>query len=619
MKRLAWACSERWLRCVGAALACVLLLAAPARADDGAMTLTEGEFVLGDASAPPGDDAAWQRVALPDLWDDSRPGTLGYAWYRFRFSLPRQPDTPQAVFSTRMRTVAAIFVNGTQVGQTGLFGKPDELGASAQLFQIQPGLLKTGSNVLHVRLWVEPDHAGRLAKLQVGEWVALRQALDRERFKYDTTGEITFALALGMGAFGLSVWWRRRDQTMLGYFSLTALALACQIPVDSDWWPALSRHHVLAWQVMSTLRVAKFTFLVLYSLRFAGWCNPRVERLIGLAMVANLALLDLLVFEFDGVVDPAILYTVNYGTFALPGTAALVLILLSLRRAPLAETVPLLLAHVVSVAGSMAANINESTELLGGVQYLRLHMLPLLLVMGWIVSRRFGASLDAAERLNRELAGRIEAKRVELEANYRRVADLEAQQAVAVERARLMSDMHDGIGGQLISALGLVEAGAASHEQVAAALRECIDDLRLAIDSLEPADDDLLPVLGNLRYRLEPRLKARGIALEWQVGDLPRLECLTPGNVLQVLRILQEAFTNVLKHTHASVVHVATSTQAGGITIDVRDDGQGFDEHACAQGRGLANMRRRARTVGGDLTLTSSPAGTTLSLLLPTG
>ena len=70
-----------------------------------------------------------------------------------------------------------------------------------------------------------------------------------------------------------------------------------------------------------------------------------------------------------------------------------------------------------------------------------------------------------------------------------------------------MSDMHDGIGGQLIKTLSLVENGKAASHEVAAALQYCIDDLPLAIDSLEPTDDDLLPVLGNLRFRFEARLK----------------------------------------------------------------------------------------------------------------
>jgi len=51
------------------------------------------------------------------------------------------------------------------------------------------------------------------------------------------------------------------------------------------------------------------------------------------------------------------------------------------------------------------------------------------------------------------------------------------------------------LGAQLISTLTLVEHGQASNAQVAVALRECIDDLRLAIDSLEPAEGDLAPVL----------------------------------------------------------------------------------------------------------------------------
>ena len=152
------------------------------------------------------------------------------------------------------------------------------------------------------------------------------------------------------------------------------------------------------------------------------------------------------------------------------------------------------------------------------------------------------------------------------------------------------------------------------------ALRDCIDDLRLAIDSLEPTDDDLLPVLGNLRYRIEGRLKQQGIALEWKVEEVPKLACLTPQNVLHILRILQEAFTNIVKHAGANRIQVETGVQParGRMFIRVRDNGCGFS-HPRAEGRGLANMLRRARTIGGDLHVLPTDQGTTLELLLPVG
>jgi signal transduction histidine kinase len=231
--------------------------------------------------------------------------------------------------------------------------------------------------------------------------------------------------------------------------------------------------------------------------------------------------------------------------------------------------------------------------------------------------RRVAQALAETQRLNAELEERVRQKQHELERSFDALQRLSREAAVVEERRRIMADMHDGIGGHLISTLSLVEGGGATKEQVAEALRECIDDLRLAIDSLEPADDDLLPLLGNLRYRLEPRLKARGIELLWQVCDVPRLACLTPQNVLHVLRIMQEAFTNVLKHANAKVVRVATSTDARGVLINVTDDGTGFHEANVASGRGLASMRERARAVGGQVVLTTSPSGTTLSLLLP--
>ena len=171
--------------------------------------------------------------------------------------------------------------------------------------------------------------------------------------------------------------------------------------------------------------------------------------------------------------------------------------------------------------------------------------------------------------------------------------------------------------GSSISTLSLVEHGELSSKEVAAALRECVEDLRLTIDSLEPTDNDLLTVLGNLRYRLDARLKAAGINLDWQVKDVPQLACLTPQNVLHILRILQEAFTNVLKHASANTVSVETGVDEPGAHayIRVRDNGKGF--HGDHAGHGLANMRQRAKTIGGQLDIEQSPAGTTLELLLP--
>lgn len=231
--------------------------------------------------------------------------------------------------------------------------------------------------------------------------------------------------------------------------------------------------------------------------------------------------------------------------------------------------------------------------------------------------RRVAQALAESQRLNAELEERVRLKQAELEQQFALLQRLSREAAVAQERRRIMADMHDGIGGQLISTLGLVEGGDASPEQVAAALRECIDDLRLAIDSLEPIDQDLLPLLGNLRYRLEPRLKAQGVALDWRVSDVPRLACLTPQNVLHVLRILQEAFTNVLKHAQATVVRVSTSCDEHGVSIEVVDDGRGLAAGVRVPGRGIESMRRRAVAVGGSLSLSSSAQGTTLSLLLP--
>ena len=232
--------------------------------------------------------------------------------------------------------------------------------------------------------------------------------------------------------------------------------------------------------------------------------------------------------------------------------------------------------------------------------------------------RRIAKALAETQRMNAELEERVQQKQRQLERNFEQLEQLSRDAAVVEERQRIMTDMHDGIGAQLISALSLAESDDAPPREIAAILRECIDDLRVTIDSLESHENELLPALGNFRYRIDRRLRTVGVELDWRVNDLPQLTYLTPRNLLHVLRILQEAFANVLKHSRASRVRVETGLMRDQpkIFIRIEDNGTGFAASEI-QGRGLGNMARRASSVGGQLCVSSNDDGTTVELLLP--
>jgi signal transduction histidine kinase len=196
---------------------------------------------------------------------------------------------------------------------------------------------------------------------------------------------------------------------------------------------------------------------------------------------------------------------------------------------------------------------------------------------------------------------------------------VERERAVAAERDRIMRELHDGLGANLVGALALVEDGA-SQEEVAEVLRDAIDEMRLVIDSLEPAADDLPTLLGMMRSRLEPRLVRQGLRFEWAVSDL-RPSAMPADGLLHVLRILQEAVTNVRKHAGARVVTVSTGERRSadgrdGIWIAVADDGVGISPGA-SPGRGQANMRYRAAQLGGAIEVRSASPGTVVELWIP--
>jgi len=589
-----------------------LVLPGHAWPQDRLQSLDRAEIVLSDAAEPPADPAAWQPQALPDYWPTTRPGVSGVAWYRLRFELPARPEGPQAVMARRLGGDGAIYVNGKLVGQNTDSDRPGPAGPVLHVFGAE--LTRGGTNELLIRLRVGADERGWLAGIRIGDKPAVAQAFEKERFLHTTLTQMAAAFSLTISIGTLLIWWWRRREEVFGYFgvaAMTAVLVIADVLGYLDFAPEPFTSQIIWFSMLAIGTPALF----IYCLRFAGWRWPRIERAVYL-LGAAIYLIDQAPMLFG---HPLLgigrsLFGVKLWElmFALP----FVLMLYVWVHRPGIESALLTLGHLYSTLAHVSVML-FGVGRDGGINIMQTHLIPLYLVMGWIITRRFAQSLADAGQLNDELEQRVEAKRAELARQAEQVLALTRQQALADERRRMMSDMHDGIGGQLISTLSVVEHGSASREQIAGALRDCIDDLRLAVDSLEPTDAELLPLLGNLRYRIEARLKASGIALDWQVGDVPKLACLTPQNALHILRILQEAFANVLKHANARCIRVATAVDAGRVSISVSDDGKGFDGSASARGYGLTNMRGRARTVGGDLRIEPTAFGTTLSLVLP--
>jgi signal transduction histidine kinase len=200
------------------------------------------------------------------------------------------------------------------------------------------------------------------------------------------------------------------------------------------------------------------------------------------------------------------------------------------------------------------------------------------------------------------------------------------------ERKRLARELHDRVIQDLVNLNYLLEAGpadAASKATVDAVrerLRRVVDSLRQVSTELRPAAlDDLSLGLAVRGYLEEARDKyALRISLRLPAGSHDRLEALPEEVRVSLFRVLQEAVQNVHRHARASRVEVDLALQGEAVTLEVRDDGRGFQCPAELGGLvrqrhfGLAGAQERMGLVGGRLELVSEVGrGTTLRATAP--
>jgi signal transduction histidine kinase len=234
------------------------------------------------------------------------------------------------------------------------------------------------------------------------------------------------------------------------------------------------------------------------------------------------------------------------------------------------------------------------------------------------------AQLDALATLARQIVSELE-----LRTAYRELAALRAREREfdqrllkeRIEEARLLaSELHDGVGQELVGISILLSAAlnearkgrselAEPLEEVSLLLSRAIDLARRAAQEHGGFAVEAAGLAGALEQFVRRASRPDGPRIELSTAAIPA-ECLDDGTAYHVLRIAQEAITNARRHSRGSLIQVRCGHAAGRVRITVSDDGVGLPADPSRQtGIGHAVMAYRAKAIGADLSLANAPAG----------
>jgi signal transduction histidine kinase len=564
-----------------------------------------------------------QNLQLPYHWDRFNKGQRGEAVFDLPFDLPESPVDPWGLYLPRLGNAYEIWLNGTLLQRQGdlLNYNGADYARVPRYVALSPALLRS-SNLIRVHIRADVGRRGGLSALVVGPQEAVYAAYLRNYHWRGTSSLVVMAFSLVVGLMALSLWvtqtapdhaGRTRRDPLYLFAGLAELfwtlavsdALIENPPVPWPWWGALQVVALGAWGVN----------MALFCVEVAGWGRRPAalwfRRWLGLLMAASVGMAawalgggePLALTLWYAVLGATLL---SFGVFFLWQ---------ALRQASTAHRVVAVALLINVLFGLRDLYVFRINPTYAANTLLRYSSVLFGLALGYIVIARFRTASAQARDLLATLAARVSQKEVELAESYRILEILAREQERTAERTRILRDMHDGVGSHISSAIRQLQSGRVSQQELLQTLRDTLDQLKLSIDTMNLPPGDVTALLANLRYRLEPRLAASDIELQWGVDLLEPVRRLDAQAMRQLQFMVFEALSNVLQHAHASVLRIEATMTPQGTRLRLVDNGCGFDATAPLR-KGLQSMRERAQAIGATLSLHSTPGQTVVEILI---
>jgi PAS domain S-box-containing protein len=226
-----------------------------------------------------------------------------------------------------------------------------------------------------------------------------------------------------------------------------------------------------------------------------------------------------------------------------------------------------------------------------------------------------------------ELERMVDLRTVELSRLSSRLMTLQDE-----ERRRIAREIHDGLGQELAAAKMILDGilskdSSPSMRRAATDSSDLVDraikQVRTISHLLHPPLLDEVGLVSALRWYLEGLSERSGIEIRLEV-DPPDLGRLKAELETAIFRIIQEALTNMFRHSGARNGCVSLSEKLGQVVVTVRDDGKGIEEQVVqfrpeSVGVGIGGMKQRVTELGGRLRLANANPGTIVEVVIPSG
>ncbi|MEG1767876.1 MAG: ATP-binding protein, partial [Comamonas sp.] len=473
--------------------------------------------------------------------------------------------------------------------------------------------LQPAGNAIWIRIQGRAVVKPGLGMVRTGPAVQMLTYLEKITWSHRTVYVINIVASLCIAGLFAGIWLLYRRQSVHGWFSLLNFAWVVFFfnIVATDPWPfgdtvGVARANTIAF-------MAFCAFYCIFSYQLQERTQPRWQKRALSALTLGMSLLVALVPEQHLAATTQLAWDSHTLVFGWACFAPLIHAWRSRRREDAFYSLVGLSFVFIALHDIYMFNLGSSDA----VMLTPYANLLTMIVIAGVLGSRIAASMRRTERFNVELTAAVEQACRELETTMDKEHQTALSNSRLQERLQFIHDLHDGFGSALVRAIIQAERSAGSHAEASrhvSTLKSLRDDLRNVMDGgrTTHADTPATPAewMAPTRHRFSTLFDELDMTSHWScLAAWPR-----PPSValcMELTRLLEEALSNVLKHSAATEVKISLTEDArGALTLEVRDNGVGFDIAAMGHetgGIGLSSMHARVARLGGQLHLESRP------------